>query len=211
MCRDEYDTMVKIVVGETPLTKSFEIHKGVLCHHSDYFRSALNGKFEEAEKAIVRLPSEDVVIFTYFRNWLYTRKLHASTKLDCKAMGNLDIVKLYVFADCRQIPSLANACINLLCEKVIETWRVPTECIAYIYARTLRGSMLRRFVIDVIAATWTSVSEDKLDQEYWDAEPLRDLSKKLLSRPKFHSKPSFSISFGNLCQYHVHPEGIRCD
>ena len=103
--------MVKVIIG-TELAEAeatFEMYKGVLIFHSDHFRSAFSGRFSEAQDGILRLPGDDPAAFTYFKNWLYTRTLQVSNRVDCQAMETEAIVKVYIFADCRQIPALANS------------------------------------------------------------------------------------------------------
>lgn len=67
-----YDSLVVVLVG--PESQRFDLHKGLICARSDFFRAALNGHFKEAEGKI-ELPEQDPETFKYFVNWLYTDRL----------------------------------------------------------------------------------------------------------------------------------------
>lgn len=61
--------MVVVLVG--PGKQRFEIHKGLICSRSDFFKAALTGNFKEADGTIA-LPDHDPATFKYFVYWLYT-------------------------------------------------------------------------------------------------------------------------------------------
>lgn len=67
-----YDSIVIVIVG--PTEHHFDLHKGLLCSWSGFFKAALNGNFIETE-GTVKLPEQDPETFRYFVNWLYTGKL----------------------------------------------------------------------------------------------------------------------------------------
>lgn len=206
--RDKYDTMVRVIVGPELAKETFEVYKGVLSFHSDYFRSALNGRFCEAQSGTIRLPTDEAATFMYFKNWMYTREFQTSDQPDWEALDFEEIIRLYLFADCRRIPALANACITLLHQKIHQTWLIHTDSLPLIYENTLEGSLIRRFTIDTFAKLCGSRSTERLDSS-WGEEPLRDLAKALLARPKRETKDTFMTR--DLCEYHVHQEGVRCE
>ena len=63
-----YDSIVSVLVG--PNAEHFNVHKGILCESSDFFKAALNGNFKE-NNGTVKLPEQKVEIFKYFIHWLY--------------------------------------------------------------------------------------------------------------------------------------------
>jgi hypothetical protein len=66
------DEVVAIAIG--PEKKLYHIHKDLFCHHSEYFRTAYNGRWKEAEDGVV-LEDVEVEIFNIFVHWLYAQKL----------------------------------------------------------------------------------------------------------------------------------------
>jgi len=48
------------------------VHKSLLCYYPQFFRGALEGKFEEGEKQGVWLDTEDEATFNLFLHWMYS-------------------------------------------------------------------------------------------------------------------------------------------
>jgi hypothetical protein len=96
-------------------------------------------------------------VFGAFVCWLYTGRLKnppLSTKdVDDTSFNHylptMEVVDIWIFADMRGIPGLANAAIDMLHELVAAEWKTaPNENIQFIYANTIKGSHLRRFTVD---------------------------------------------------------------
>ena len=68
-----YDSLVTILVG--PQEIRFDLHRGLLCASSDFFKAAITGDFKEHDHNEIKLPEQDVKIFKFFVHWLYTRRL----------------------------------------------------------------------------------------------------------------------------------------
>jgi len=197
------------VVGEGQKQKTFEIYKGLLSYYSDYFRAALNGRFSEAQEGVISLPTEDAEIFGYFKNWVYTHKLTTGEESDLKALAEQTIRRIYVFADRRQIPLLGNECLNLVHSKIADTWTLSHGDVPYLYEHLLPGNGLRRFMIDSYAVTMNQAENGFLDGDEWTLDSLRELTKALVTRPKFEGQDDYAKR--DVCQYHVHTEGVRCE
>lgn len=67
-----FDSLVTVLVGSEQ--HRFDIHKGLLCTKSGFFKTACDGNFKEADGTI-RLPYQEVNTFKYFVYWLYTGNL----------------------------------------------------------------------------------------------------------------------------------------
>lgn len=61
-----------VLVG--PAKRRFDLFKGLLCHTSKFFESALTGNFKEKDGTL-ELPEQDPKDFAYFVHWAYTGKL----------------------------------------------------------------------------------------------------------------------------------------
>lgn len=64
--------MVAVKVG--PSEHEFHVHKGLICHHSEYFRAAFKGGFQESN-GVVKLDKNEIAVFQGFFDWLYTGKV----------------------------------------------------------------------------------------------------------------------------------------
>ena len=201
----------------------FEIHKGLLCKHSSYFRASLEGGFKEAKEGVVELPEDDPKIFNIFKTWLYSKKIvidRDGTDTDCPSFS---LCQLYVFADARGVPELQNAVINQLADArgftelvFVEARHLLKYYGFYLYSNLIRSSPLRRWLIDRVC--WDEgfaflVHNELDDEEFWQGprEFLLDLwiVRDTIPRPIVASNAPFNK---NSCEtYHIHPDGEeRC-
>jgi hypothetical protein len=65
--------MVTVKVG--PDHETYRIHKALLVHHSDYFRSALRQCWKEGDEWTVVLAELEPLAFDVFVDWLYTNRI----------------------------------------------------------------------------------------------------------------------------------------
>lgn len=61
-----------LLVG--PEEYRFDVHKGILCRASPFFKAAFDSGFTEAS-GTVRLPEQEVATFKYLIHWIYTCRL----------------------------------------------------------------------------------------------------------------------------------------
>ncbi|KAI5250247.1 hypothetical protein E4T43_00371 [Aureobasidium subglaciale] len=102
----------EIVVGPTSSSKTFYLHKQPLCNSSGYFEAALNNGFAETISQKIILDDKDPQIFHMFAHWLDTSGVVPdSGDEDDKCIL---LLKLYFFADKRDIAGLANDTITRL-------------------------------------------------------------------------------------------------
>ena len=57
--------MVKIEVGSS-VKQTFDVHRGLLCYHSDYFLVCLNEKSPQDSSSQFNLEDENPTIFGFF-------------------------------------------------------------------------------------------------------------------------------------------------
>jgi hypothetical protein len=72
--------------------KKFHVHKDVICHYSEYFRAAFNGRWIEAEED-VKLEDIDVEVFELFVHWLYAQELPRWKPIDHNQAAGLLLLK----------------------------------------------------------------------------------------------------------------------
>ncbi|KAF3034015.1 hypothetical protein E8E11_004567, partial [Didymella keratinophila] len=111
-----------VIVGRQK--KRFVVHEAVLIHHSEYFRAALTGGFTEAQDKTVTIEDTTVETFEFFVHWLYYQRFPDKEQHDDPELVNsfyndgqprsTKLVKLYIFADVREVPALRKAVIGMI-------------------------------------------------------------------------------------------------
>ncbi|KAK4502536.1 hypothetical protein PRZ48_005961 [Zasmidium cellare] len=204
--KEMFDTIVNVVVGEGSNQKLFKLHKGILCHYSGYFDKALNGGFKEGRKGTVDLPTENVDTFSHFVLWLYRGIVQPDMSLSNTLT---DLVKLWIFADSREIPLLMNVCLDVLKKEIVRTWTVPTYDLERIYDNTTPSSGLRRFAIHAICSTFgiDKEPEPRLD---WPKEAMWDMLCFKWDWEKSKKLDKEAYAKIDVCQFHQHEEGVSC-
>lgn len=151
-CRSTaFDDIAEVEVGAAPATITFRLHKGLLSFYSGYYATAFNGAFLEARTGAITMPTEDPETFRVFQYWLYNRQFHSDKAEEVENMSFSTIINLWIFGDAHEIPLLQNAALNVLREKIVQAWVVPTYEIRKIYDNTLPESLLRKFMVEITA------------------------------------------------------------
>ncbi|RMZ04422.1 hypothetical protein D0860_06388 [Hortaea werneckii] len=73
---DMFNRATTVLIG--PQRSCFVVHRGILCHYSNFFNSALNGRSSEAETNSVWLEDEDTDTFERFLAWAYSSEISAN-------------------------------------------------------------------------------------------------------------------------------------
>lgn len=202
-----FDAIITVKVG--PSKKSFHSHKGVLSFYSGYFAAALNGNFAESKCGVVHLPDEDPKIFELLVNWLYTRRLPDPPK-----SGDLftTLSELWILADRREIPMLANAVLNAIRDETTRLWKVPTVDLPKIYKDTMESSGLRRLAVHLIASTSGPRIITDENKAKWPVEAVWDVLNFVWKMQKEGAKSldKKACAEMDMCAFHMHEEGARC-
>ncbi|KAF2427286.1 hypothetical protein EJ08DRAFT_362956 [Tothia fuscella] len=111
----EYGQAAIIRVGAEE--RDYLLHKGLLSHHSRYFKNRFSSRWPQDDTAIINVPDDDAEAFDIFFSWLYTHSpyitsprynFHANTPDDVEKLYRV-LAKAYILADMLQIPGLKNA------------------------------------------------------------------------------------------------------
>ena len=102
---------------------------------------------------------ESITVFDAFECWLYTGTLKdppsdltTATK-ENEYLEAIELCRIWVFADMRGIPGLANTAIDMYQERIVATWATNSAVLDYIYQSTTPGSKLRKFIVDEFTKT----------------------------------------------------------
>ena len=76
-----HSDMVTLRVGSGK--KDFRVHKDVISSHSEYFQSAFNGDWEEADTRTINLEDADPTAVNVVVAWLHTDRIHYVPEVQC--------------------------------------------------------------------------------------------------------------------------------
>ncbi|KAI9695344.1 MAG: hypothetical protein M1820_008696 [Bogoriella megaspora] len=209
--RSTYDSLVKIVVGKGLRQEEFRVYRGLLCHHSTYFKKALQGNWLEAKNQEFLLDEDDPRVFSAVYNWIFTRRLYDPPQgaqeshkipIDWKLL-----FKIYVFSKARGIPGVSYAVIDLLCLKYAEVWQVPCFEIQFLYENTLPDDPARKLVVHFLSQSCSPL-DGYLSQNrrnYYHIDFVCDLALELdrMPTPRLLKGKEYWEKV-NRCQYHKH-------
>ncbi|KKY27551.1 putative btb poz-like protein [Phaeomoniella chlamydospora] len=207
--------LVDVYVGAT--RKHWCLHRNILCHHSEYFRSELGGdKKPNLKPSKIELLEDDPAAFEYLVKWLYQGTIDDVSDIPMeKKWDHADTCqKLYLLCDRVKLPNLKNIAIDQFRKGCNEASLVPgAEEMQPIYDKTPVGSPFRRLISKIAARQIMDPDSDR------DASTYQDV---------FKSSPEFAIDVinairngsggklyddpteGDHCTYHDHPNGERC-
>ncbi|KAF2427244.1 hypothetical protein EJ08DRAFT_616112 [Tothia fuscella] len=156
-----YDEIITLRIGQ--VLKEFALHKGLLCHHSLYFKTLSNGRWPQSDKAVLDLPDDDLEACESCLSWLYTRRLGFEVQatgdsLEARVIATREkfwrLCKVYVLGDMRGIPALQNTAD----EAFIETWvhsgcrMFPgNEVTSWLYDNTGKDCGMRKLITHTYA------------------------------------------------------------
>ncbi|OJD38061.1 btb poz domain containing protein [Diplodia corticola] len=121
----------------------------------------------------------------------------------------------YFLGDVLLDHTFKNAVIDALIRRVKQTNRYPCAMAALVYENTSSwASPLRRLLVDFYAYAhkrdWFLGSNRAMDMDNGPREFLRDVLVKLVSVQEEGCKECLHPWDSDFCQYHVHPDGVRC-
>jgi hypothetical protein len=160
------------------MDKTFQVYKGLICHYSEYFRAAFNGRFTESN-GVSKLPNSEYFGFATFFNWMMEGKL--SMNVDELAQNRLKVVEgvfeVYIFADAHIIPALKNAVIDVCIESFAKSWSMPSaKAVNQVWRNCPEGDGMHELLVDFVTKSnnvikWNNMS---LKSEAFFPERTRD-------------------------------------
>jgi hypothetical protein len=147
-----------------PKAREFPIKAAILSYDFPKFGKALQGDS-------ISLFGVDEVVFEAFHCWIMRGSLCISVDGSIPLPNDL-IVDIYYFALIWDIHGFANAAISLLYQKIFQDHdpHIPFWIVREAYLeRTMPAPVLRRFLVDLVATTWTfnvHAHQDQLNLEF---------------------------------------------
>ncbi|TVY78502.1 hypothetical protein LSUE1_G005935 [Lachnellula suecica] len=166
--------IVLVVCGKSGTSsQSFHVHQNLLTVHSQYFRRKVDEALDSVDFKIC-LPDVRPALFASYISWIQsgftTRSFSVDIKDQCEAQWRL--------GEILEDERFQNGCMEDLRECVTREGWPSIEDAKLIYDITDKGSLLRKFVSDVLACKNPLRSDDLDEREKWDAllVSLPDLS-----------------------------------
>lgn len=120
--------------------QEWNIPVDLLCFHSSYFKSKLQGKFAEAKNKRVELLREKPEAFGLVVEWLYTHGLKvssrnekANTDMYCEELGFGTLLDTWTLADKLDLPELQNIIMKIMDKRVTYHQLIPIAEVAILY------------------------------------------------------------------------------
>ena len=130
----------------------FEIHKGILCRDSSYFRTALNGAFREAQENKIILSENRTRTFHIFQHWAYSGSLQNGDRKE-SFMPMPFLIDIYTFAEARDIRRLQSQALDAIITRNKDQQRFYAPWVIRVYDNTCPSSQLRKFIVDFCASS----------------------------------------------------------
>ena len=166
---------IELVVGSGSNSKTFHIHKPLLCTLSPYFRAACGPNWFQSGCKRVSLTTDDPGLVELIVQWMYTGNFKYYTMEATDFISALSgrqfrqesvdtLIRLYILADKLQIPVLQDRVITELLETNLHR-DIGLIHIPRIYEELMDGSLLRQLAIDSFVWFEKPSSHGKLGPE----------------------------------------------
>jgi hypothetical protein len=192
------------------------MHKDHLCAASMYFKLALEGKFQEAALGEVTLNEINIGPFGVFNEWLYTGKItevvYEEKRLTREEMYIKDrpsfsqLLEVWHLADYLLAPKLQNYITDMMMDKYKRRLVAPFADFSYVYKTTQKGSLMRKFMVDLCVWRMRGQGENIYRQriDYIPREMAVDLLIALTQRVESRLQDPWTVAG----HYHV-PEKVQ--
>ena len=125
----------------------FSLYKELACHDAEFFETAFNSSFREANEQEISLPDDDVQIFKIYQTWLNKGELRYN--FDDEEWW-LRLAKLWIFADKIRSIRLKNKTIDAFFDIINDNEEITfadTKTVHFVYENTAWDSPLRRIFV----------------------------------------------------------------
>ncbi|KAL9001231.1 MAG: hypothetical protein Q9169_000415 [Polycauliona sp. 2 TL-2023] len=207
--KDLLRSTVTINVGSGQVAETFTPHCELLMFYSPYFKTMMNGNWEEAKSNIVNLPADEPMVYEVFQDWLYGVDLSLE---DAQMTKPSLMLKLWIFGDKVQVPGFQNAAMEALRYAVIEPpFEFRLKDIQFAFNNSGEGSPLRKFIVDLYV--WECPLHGQMDkfqkegypqafitqvfEGYVDTFPRPTAQTVKKNRPYAYSAQYYYVHYGN--------------
>ena len=195
----------------------FFLHKELTCRYSGFFSKATGDAWNVNSSIMeVKMPDDQVHIFTVFEAWLYKHDLLLDLKLESGDVNIPLLVDLYIFADRIECLHFQNAIMDRLCQlcdQCVKANALPSaRVIQHVFDNTVDASPLRQIMEDIYAygASFRPEKEFMTGLEDFPTDfvytVFRAASKWFNEQNCGRGNAPYTGKVG--CHYHTHVEGV---
>lgn len=210
---------IKVMVGTGPEARSFYVHEDKLKQHSEYFKAALSGEWQEAREREVCLAEDDVAAFDIFAGFVYSGKLtiannddvpSSATRSEAPPFRSRDLAHCWALADKLLATSLKDAVTDKLCQIAVDFEMYPTGMHRKMFEHSISPSGVKRLLVDFAVFAWDDeIFEQEKQWGHLCSAFLYDTTRRALSITQEERKGDDPwLSAG--CKYHDHGEDTPC-
>ncbi|KAF2999495.1 hypothetical protein E8E13_008797 [Curvularia kusanoi] len=191
---------------------TFTVHESLLIHHSEYFRGALTGDWQEAQSRIVTLTDVSVFTFATFVNWLYTGDLPVDDLGWCEEEldpvsatleAELEHVRCIIFADAYIATRFGHACERKLVNRLVHLPAPFFETIILAFENLPPESDTLKLLVDSHAHGWCE-ELDSPEQKELRAQLPHAFLDRVMTRYSELLKGLKANTTMHECDYHHH-------
>ncbi|KAF2642414.1 hypothetical protein P280DRAFT_264615 [Massarina eburnea CBS 473.64] len=153
----------------------YSLYKSLLQHYSEYFNTALQGSWKEAEEQSIALEDVESTTFTLFVEWLYTQHLPKATmewydisgveppdeNYNYYVTSALMMVQLYCLADRFMVPKLCKELNRVIITEGLETCWLDPDVLTYAYDFLPEWDPVLSYLVDLQASVVGSKIKDR--------------------------------------------------
>ncbi|KAI1355667.1 hypothetical protein F5Y01DRAFT_310549 [Xylaria sp. FL0043] len=204
------------VILRSPSGKEFVLHARPLAHHSRYFRTALNSKFQEAttrEFNFVEYCSDKVL--RVFTRWIYLRSsglAYQTVEVPfLYKLGQAVVVEAWLFGDYIQAPLFQNEMMALMV--AVSNKKFDIDLLPLLVKMAPQDSPLRKYLVDRFCSMMLQSCRESIDaaMSVLPAHFTTDVCKKLfgliLDKEKWVGGKFYDWNKRTVEDYQVQVEG----
>ncbi|KAF7890563.1 hypothetical protein EAF00_008878 [Botryotinia globosa] len=199
-----FSETVTLIVGPKDGTKTFLVHKDMLCTASPVFEAGFKPEWQKGGDAIMELPEDDPRYFAPLVYWIYNNEMVYPHRFSAVPM--MGLANVYHLAEKYQMPRLQNDLIDsLVYETVTNDGFFLLRDLTSIFKNSPAASKLRLFVVNSTLKNWTYVKHMACKPEDLCADFLFEIFSAFAEDPRAALKNTFLDSENQYCElYHIH-------
>ncbi|KAM0181824.1 hypothetical protein ACHAPF_001348 [Botrytis cinerea] len=197
-----FSETVKLIVGPVVMSKTFVVHKNILCAASPVFEASFKPEWQEGVDATMKLPEDDPRYFAPLLYWIYNNEIVYPQ--GCSTIEGL--AEVYHLAEKYLMPRLQNDLIDSLVYETVTIDRIfLPESINSIFKNSPAASKLRLFVVNSTLKNWVLAKHFKSKPGDLCADFLFEIFSAFAEDPRAGLKETFLDSENQYCElYHIH-------
>jgi hypothetical protein len=151
----------------------FNIYNDFLSYYCPALAAACHSSTLDRPAQPLELEDIDLDVFGLFIQWIYSQKV---TNEEGEPAFQHQLMQLWVLAERLNMPALQNDAIDgIQARRLVMGEEFQTKTFNYIYANTIKGAMLRKYLVDICVPRLNSL-KFKVLQQHFPKEMLDEIA-----------------------------------